>query len=174
MTADVADAISPTAFIPSMVRYIPALNSTDVPNFRGVITLFEIPDCGVSDEVKHVIHAQAFAHEYAHTVLTPELHSVGLPNFEGDGEPFLFVMDHVDMVEVSGPISHYASAYMVDGQFRPGKDDGLTSINEWIAEAIVARLFGFAFQSLGNGLNPFEGREALAVFVDAYLAAIRG
>lgn len=179
MTDDIREAISPMAFIPSMVHGLKALDPTRIPSWLSVVTLFQIPvEAHVSADVARIIHAQGFAHEYAHTIVTPEIQVAGLPPLvlpEQDPiDPFELFVHYFDMIEAAGPISHYASAYFTDGKFSPGNNSGLTALNEQTVESIVAHLFGFAFRTDGQGLAPFEGRDALAAFVDTYLAAHRG
>lgn len=169
VTELVAEAISPTAIVPSHVLHAAASNVWC--GFDTSVGLFRIGEA-VEEDVRLVVHLQGLTHELAHSIVTPELHADCVLRFEDGREvPALtFFTEFHNLANSCPPISHYASAYTdAAGQLIAG----LTPLNEALVECITAHLLGFAFRLDGTGLDPFAGREALHQAVIAYLNAKR-
>lgn len=163
-----SDAISPTAIIPGYTAY----RSSRKGNLRASIELYRM-ETWIPELIQGVIHTQALAHEFAHTILAPALYGeqkLKLPNGEiVDGHDF--VMDLGRKAEAHIPISHYASAYrdfhpdcecydkeatksrvLCAGGSRvmPFKyiDDGIkTAVSEELAETIAQMVLPFALHN---------------------------
>lgn len=168
-TPERAEALSPTAIIPSYTDY------SGLPNF--VIHLYEIPEEACTAAVRRIIHAQGFVHEYAHTIIAPalytqELYRLQMPNGRiGGGREC--IARFAEAAERHSPISHYAAAYRnAEGNFK--EDKYHTPWNEELAECITAYLLGFVFcEDADRRFRPFADRPKVRRWVEEFLTAAR-
>ena len=171
-TRDSKEALSPTAIVPSFVGHHPC---DKPPGYDSQIELYALDPAIVPKDVQRVIHSQALVHELSHSFVTTDLRSDCMCDLGHGSQVSLFehMIDICDIIEDCGPISHYASAYLQPNEKVPTKPDlMIQSIDENTVEVITAILMGFAFQTDGNGLLPFDGsKRRLHDHVDAYLFA---
>lgn len=170
-TTEVAEAFSPTAIVPSFVKY--SHRSDLAPfTFGSTIVMYKLSDW-IPRHVQLIIWSEGFLHEFCHTIVTPFLYNDGrlpklrLPNGTVvPGDEYLF--QYSSLVEMFKPISHYASTYFnTDGTL--STENVLTSIGENVVEGLVALLLGFAFRLDGTGLDPFREREPLREYLLNFL-----
>ncbi len=172
-TEDSAMALSPTAIVPSYVGH----NKWDKPpGFDSRIELYAMDLDVVPINIQRIIHAEALVHELAHGVVTSELYGHNnrvLQLTKSTTSPYDHLLSMIDVLKSTGPISHYASAYLdSDNEFPDDADAVMRGINENTVEVIAAILLGFAFQPASDGLFPFDGEKAgLLEHVEPYLNA---
>ena len=176
-TTSIAEALSPTAIIPSYTDYGPWRES-GTP--AADVWLYEIPAAAAPPYVRRLILAEGFIHEVGHTLVQLALYA--------DGHALQFRRRHVagldalcsfaKLAERHPPVSHYSSAYRrAENRFA---GDGLdqtrkTAISEELCEAIAAHVLGFAY--CGDDVwgrdhfNPFGDRPEIEDFVRDFLQA---
>ncbi len=173
VTTDPTQALSPTAIVPSFISHDEENNTSHIVLYamdKGVVPLY----------IQRIIHSQSLAHELAHGFVTRELYGTDdltLALYNGARvDAFDYLCRIAEIITSSGPISHYASAYLVPGTNNLPEDpvQHLLGISENTVESIAALLLGFAFQPDGeDSLFPFSGtKEALHDHVCDYLEAI--
>lgn len=174
-TTNEADAMSPTAIVPSYIDYTP-WDELKVPT--ADIWLYKIPQNAASQEVRRLVLAEGFVHEIGHSIVQPALyvgdHDLKFP----DGKIIngLEAMLHfAELAEKHPPISHYASTYR--GHNNKFESDNPnynvnTAISEEMCETIAAHLLGFAYcGDNSRGKNPFSDRPEVRDFVRDFLNA---
>jgi len=143
------DAISPTAIIPGYTDYY----LDKAGKLRASIELYQL-ETWIPPVVRQVVHTEALAHEFAHTIIAPALYGkqkLKLQNGEVvDGEEFL--MDLGMRAEKRIPISHYAEAYRdftasKDLPFKVISGDKKTAISEELAETIAEIVLPFVLHN---------------------------
>lgn len=177
-TTNIAEAISPTAIIPSYVYYDKSKNGN---GFDAHIQLFEIPGDIVSDEVRSVIHAQGLVHEIGHSIVAPAVYGdpVMVRTSEGlEMDVYDIFMQFAKIAENFSPVSHYSSAYRdADNKFKRDKDDSnvlLTAISEEMVESMTARLLNFvSTNDESRVLDPFHDRPEIEKLIDQFLYSVK-
>jgi len=174
-TTNPADAISPTAFVPSYTNYTP-WKETKVPAVD--IWLHKIPEKGIPEEVRKTILAQGFVHEVAHTIVQPALYIDNYKLKFPDGK----ILDAVEikktfteLAEQYLPISEYASTYRGENNkftsSKPGYD-AKNSLSEEMCETIASHLLDFAYTGQENQeKNPLASRPEIKQFIEDFLNA---
>jgi hypothetical protein len=174
-TTNEAEAMSPTAIVPSYIDYTP-WDELKVPT--ADIWLYKIPQNAASEKVRRLVLAEGFVHEIGHSIVQPALyvenHSLKFPN--GKIVNGLKAMLHfAELAEKHPPISHYASTYR--GSNNKFESDNpnynvKTAISEEMCETIAAHLLGFAYcGDNSRGKNPFADRPEVRDFVRDFLNA---
>lgn len=165
-TYDAAEALTPTAIIPSYInnaRWIPGSPTGD-------IELYKIPD-NVDSKVQRIIHAQGFVHEFAHSLTTQifysKSHKLRFPNGEVmEGEDFLIAF--AKAAERHPPMSHYSGFFRKDGEEFKNE----LAIEEDFVESVTAYLLGFTFSAdEGRRMNPLQDRPEIRKMIDDFLHA---
>jgi len=174
-TTKEAEAMSPTAIVPSYIDYTP-WGELKVPT--ADIWLYQIPQNASPENVRKLVLSEGFVHEVGHSIVQPALyieeHTLKFPN--GKIINGLEAMLHfAELAEQHSPISHYASTYRgPNNKFESDKSNYnvKTAISEEMCETIAAHLLGFAY--CGNdsrGKNPFTDRPEVKDFVRDFLNA---
>ena len=174
-TTKEAEAMSPTAIVPSYINYTP-WGELKVPT--ADIWLYQIPQNASPENVRKLVLSEGFVHEVGHSIVQPALyieeHTLKFPN--GKIINGLEAMLHfAELAEQHSPISHYASTYRgPNNKFESDKSNYnvKTAISEEMCETIAAHLLGFAY--CGNdsrGKNPFTDRPEVKDFVRDFLNA---
>lgn len=175
-TEEPKDALSPTAIIPSYCDYSRWLK-TNKPTCD--IHLYDIHPLTCPNTVRHVIYAEGFIHEVAHSIVAPAFYNTGdymllMPDGAKVGGNDWLKSVFGAAAEKHTPISHYAGAYRNrDGSFKQN-DDGstATAINEEMAESIAAFLLRFVFcHEKRRRLDPFRDRPEVWQMVSDFLHA---
>ncbi len=168
-----SDAISPTAIIPGYTRYY--LDKDE--KLRASIELYQLEDF-IPPVVRQVVHTEALAHEFAHTIIAPALYGkqkLRLPNGRiVAGEEFL--MDLGMKAEKRIPISHYAEAYRDMNGYVVRDGDKKTAISEELAETISAIVLPFALhnpQQIPHKDTHLGNRKEIVSGLEAFLNARR-
>ena len=164
------EAISPTAIVPS---YHSVGGWPDYTN----ILLYEISSKACSDDVRKIILAEGFVHEFAHTINAPALflenYVLELPNGDRVGGRE-YILSFTKLAEKHSPMSHYSSTYRTEDNDFKGTEfnEIFTSINEELAETIAARLLGFTFCNEDyRRMDPFVDRPEIKEWTDNFLNA---
>jgi len=174
-TTNEAEAMSPTAIVPSYIDYIP-WGELKVPT--ADIWLYKIPQNAASEKVRRLVLAEGFVHEIGHSIVQPALyigdHSLKFP--DGKIVNGLEAMLHfAELAEQHPPISHYASTYRgPNNKFESDNPNynAKTAISEEMCETIATYLLGFAFcGDNSRGKNPFSDRPEVRDFVRDFLNA---
>ncbi len=175
-TENPAEALSPTAIIPSYCDYNRWLADRPTCDIR----LHYIHPLTCPPAVRHIILAEGFVHEVAHSIIAPALYSnwyrMQLPT-KGKIAPnccnwLKFVLGRA--AERKSAISHYASTYRdEDGRFKHDKiNNTSTAVSEEIAECVTAFLLGFVFcREHRRRFNPFCDRPEVKQLVRNFLYA---
>lgn len=176
-TEKAKDALTPTAVIPSYCDYS-CWQRTGRPSCD--VHLFYIHTQTVPSTVRHIVHAEGFIHEVAHSIIAPALYNTGdyllcLPDDKGTvGSNDWLKNVFGKAAEKHSLISHYAGAYRNrDGTFKQ-KDDGstATAVSEEMAECVAAFLLGFVFcHEKRRRLDPFRDRPEVWQMVSDFLHA---
>lgn len=173
-TTNEAEAMSPTAIVPSYIDYTP-WDELEVPT--ADIWLYKIPQNVASEKVRRLVLAEGFVHEIGHSIVQPALyvgeHSLKFP--DGKIVNGLEAMLHfAELAEKYPPISHYASTYRgSNNKFESDNPNYVkTAISEEMCETIAAHLLGFAYcGDNSRGKNPFADRPEVRDFVRDFLNA---
>jgi hypothetical protein len=175
-TPNEADAMSPTAIVPSYIDYTP-WSKLKVP--KADIWMYQISQNAASKEVRRIVLAEGFIHEIGHSIVQPALylndHNLKFPN--GRIVNGLDAMLHfAELAEQHPPISHYASTYRgPNNKFESDNPEDYnikTAISEEMCESIAAYLLGFAYCGDNlRGKNPFVDRPEIRDFVRDFLNA---
>ena len=174
-TTNEAEAMSPTAIVPSYIDYTP-WSELKVPT--ADIWLYKIPQNAASEKVRRLVLAEGFVHEVGHSIVQPALyagdHSLKFP--DGKIVNGLETMLHfAELAEQHPPISHYASTYRgLNNKFESDNPNynAKTAISEEMCETIAAYLLGFAYcGDNSRGKNPFSDRPKVRDFVRDFLNA---
>lgn len=174
-TINEAEAMSPTAIVPSYIDYTP-WGELKVPT--ADIWLYQIPQNAASEKVRRLVLAEGFVHEIGHSIVQPALyvgdHSLKFP--DGKIVNGLEAMLHfAELAEQHPPISHYASTYRgPNNKFESDNPvyNAKTAISEEMCETIAAHLLGFAYcGDNSRGKNPFADRPEVRDFVRDFLNA---
>lgn len=179
-TENPKEILSPTAIIPSFCDYS-RWQKTGTPTCD--IYLYNIHSLTCPLSVQHIVHAEGFVHEAAHSIIAPALYNNGdyllcLP----DGKTINGTVVGNDWLknvfgaaaEKHTPISHYAGAYRNrDGTFKTNDDGSIaTAVSEEMAESIAAFLLGFVFcHEKRRRLDPFRDRPEVWQMVSDFLHA---
>jgi len=168
-TINVQDAISPTAFVPG---YTQTRRRSETGEVYGVVKLFEIPTDDDRD-LKKLVQAQAFVHEYAHTIIHPikfvDSYLLRLPGGEVI-EGSLLLEGFRLLMENSTPFSFYSKS----GREAAKNDEGkaFTAVDEELSEAISAYLLGYIFsEEVDRRMDPFVDRPAIKEYIRNFLLA---
>lgn len=166
-TNNIDQAISPTAIIPSFH------SPSRWP--KTEIHLYEIDSRAADPEARKIILSEGLIHEFAHSIITPEIYLNNRKLELSSGEvveAFTFIMDKfANAVEGHHPsMSHYSSAYMdSEGKFQ---GDLRVSVNEELAESIAAYLLNFVYcNDKARRFEPFRDRPEVKAIVKEYLEA---
>ena len=174
-TTDINQSISPTAIVPSKTDYSKWTEGKPSAD----IWLYKITERAASPEVRRIILAEGFLHEFGgHTLIAPAFnvpeYSLQLPNGKVV-DAFDYLSEFGTMAENHPPISHYASAYRGrNNKFESDnqKYNPIVAISEELSEAIAAYHLGFAFcKDDARGKNPFSDRPEIRKFVEDFLNA---
>src|SRR3989344_738960 len=174
-TTNEAEAMSPTAIVPSYTDYTP-WGELKVPT--ADILLYKIPQNAASEKVRRLVLAEGFVHEIGHSIVQPALyvgdHSLKFP--DGKVVNGLEAMLHfAELAEQHPPISHYASTYRgPNNKFESNNPNynAKTAISEEMCETIAAHILGFAYcGDSSRGKNPFSDRPGVIDFVTDFLNA---
>ncbi len=154
-TDEVSKAISPTAIIPSKTDY------SDWQKHRPASNIWMYQIKGLDEDVRTIVHAQAFIHELVHTLTAPAIyadHRLRLPN-NIVVSSLEFMTEFAKEAQKLPPITHYSSGYRnPDGSFKNNGPQGYQiAISEEMCESAAAQLLGFAFT-----LNPQTRFEPLS------------
>lgn len=179
-TGNPKEILSPTAIIPSYCDYS-RWQKTGVPTCD--IHLYDIHFLSCPNTVRHVIYAEGFIHEVAHSIIAPALYNDGdyllrLP----DGETLNGTVKGNDWLknvfgaaaEKHTPISHYVGAYRNrDNTFKIDSGGNIaTAVSEEMAECIAALLLNFVFcHEKRRRLDPFRDRPEVCQMVRDFLHA---
>ncbi len=179
-TTNQADALSPTAIIPSYIDYTP-WGELKVPT--ADIWLYGISHGAAPEEIRKIVLSEGFIHVVGHSIVQPALyvddHTLRFPDgklVNGLEAMLLFA----ELSEQYPPISHYASTYRGrNNKFESDKPNYnvKTAISEEMCETIAAHLLGFAYRGDDSrGRNPFSDRPEVRSFVIDFLNAelVRG
>ncbi|KKR99012.1 MAG: hypothetical protein UU49_C0012G0002 [Candidatus Magasanikbacteria bacterium GW2011_GWC2_41_17] len=174
ITTEPTDALSLTALVPSYTKYRRFKKSG---RLVCDIHLFNIHSLTCPPSVQHIVHAEGFVHEVAHSIIAPAFYNVGhqlkLPSDEiVDGFDWLAAV-FGNAAEKYSPISHYAGVYRnADLSFRNNEGNLLTSISEEMAECVAAHLLGFVFCcDARRRFDPFRDRPEIKQLVHDFLHA---
>lgn len=167
-TPDQAQALSPTAIIPSYTDNT-RWQQTGKPS--SDVWLFEISP-NIPEGVKKIIHAEGLVHEIAHTIVTQALYANGyrlrLPNGEVVSG-FDFITHFAEEAEKHEPVSHYSSFYRNRGE----EFKNTLAIEEEFVETIAARLLGFAYNDNPDKRHdPLKDRPEILAMVEDFLHAV--
>lgn len=172
-TRNQAEALSPTAIIPSYIDYAP-WNELKTP--AADIWLYEIPKNAASDEIGRIIAAEGFIHEVGHSIIQPAISEEDYNLKFPDGtiiNGFEAIMHFAELAEQHDPISHYASTYRGPNNKFEG-DNAITAISEEMCETIAAHLLGFAYRNNDQkGNDPFADRLEIKDYIKKFLNAER-
>lgn len=164
-TTNVAEALSPTAIVPSYIDYTP-WSELRVPT--ADIWLYKIPKNAASEKVRRLVLAEGFVHEVGHSIVQPALYIEDYKVKFPDGRivnGLEAILHFAELAEQHPPISHYASTYR-------GSSNVKTAISEEMCETIAAYLLGFAYcGDDSRGGNPFIDRSEVKDFVRDFLNA---
>jgi hypothetical protein len=174
-TTNPADALSPTAIIPSYANTEPWTRQVPAAD----VWLYQIPQNAVPEEdIRRLVLAQGFIHEVGHTIIYPSLYIKDNTLKFPDGKiinGLEAVLHFAELAEQHPPISQYASTFRGDNNKFESSDpeyDVKVAINEELAETIAAHLCGFAYCSDDvRGKNPFADRPEIKAFVRNFLNA---
>lgn len=174
-TTNKADALSPTAIIPSYIDYTPGAQQG---RLASDIWLHKISHDVVPEKVRKIILSEGFVHEFSHSIVQPALYADGYTLRFPDGrlvDGFDAMMNFAELAEQHPPISHYASTYRgKNNKFESDKPNynTQTAINEEMAETIAAYILGFAYcGDDSRGKNPFADRPEIKSFIEDFLNA---
>ncbi len=174
-TTSRADALSPTAIIPSYIDYTP-WGELKVPT--ADVWLYEIPHDAAPEDVRKIVLSEGFIHEIGHSIVQPALyvddHTLRFP----DGRlinGLEAMLRFAELAEQYPPISHYASTYRGrNNKFESDKPDYnvRTAISEEMCETVAAHLLGFAYCGEDSrGRDPFSDRPEVRSFITDFLNA---
>lgn len=174
-TTNEAEAMSPTAIIPSYIDYTPW---SELKAPTADIWLYKIPQNAASEEVRRLVLAEGFVHEIGHSIVQPALY-VGDHNLKfPDGKivnGLESMLHFAELAEQRSPISHYASAYRGhNNKFESDNPsyNAKTAISEEMCETIAAYILRFAYcGDSSRGANPFADRPEVIDFVRDFLNA---
>jgi hypothetical protein len=179
LTEQLSEAISPTSFALGVTQY---LWDREEGGLRARVVLYQTPEAsGFGSDVQRVSQAKVAAHEFAHTIITPDLNVKNVELVLPGGrrvDPAEFLFEFY-LAAINYPaISDYSSAYRREGFTEdPGKLKA--TINEELADSIAAYLLGFTVSPEDQDnpptitFRPFEGREDVRTLVHDYLHAQR-
>lgn len=170
-TTNEAEALSPTAIIPSYIDYTPWP--------KADIWLYKIPQQAAPEKVRRLVLAQGFVHEIGHSIVQPALYvkkDYNLKFPDGEIVSGLEAMGQfAKLAEQHLPISHYASNYRgTNNTFESDNPqyDKEIAISEEMCETIAAYFLGFAYCGDDTkGKNPFADRPEIRDFVRDFLDA---
>ncbi|MBI5022952.1 MAG: hypothetical protein HZC05_02190 [Candidatus Magasanikbacteria bacterium] len=173
-TVKPAEALSLTALVPSYTKYRRFKKSG---RLFCDIHLFNIHSLTCPPAVQHIVHAEGFVHEVAHSIIAPAFYNNGyllkLPSGEIVNGFDWLGMVFGNIAEKHSPISHYAGVYRnAEHSFKKNAGNLLTSISEEMAECIAALLLGFVFcHDKWRQFDPFYDRPKIKQLVHDFLHA---
>lgn len=179
VTRQLDEAISPTTFALGVTQYFWDRESHGL---RANALLYQVPESsGFSREVERVSQAKVAVHEFAHTIITPDLNVKNVELVLPGGrrvDPLGYLFEFYEAAIKYPAISDYSSAYRRNG-FTEVPEQLKSAIGEELADTIAAYLLGFTVSPGENNnppvvsFQPFEGREDVQKIVHDYLHAQR-
>jgi hypothetical protein len=174
-TTNEADALSPTAIVPSYIDYTP-WGELKVPT--ADIWLYQTSQNVVPENVRKIILSEGFVHEVGHSIVQSALYIDDYTLRFPDGKlvnGLDAILHFAELAEQHPPISHYASTYRgINNKFESDKPNYnvQTAISEEMCETIAAYLLGFAYcGDDSRGKNPFADRPKVKIFIRDFLNA---